>query len=168
MKSVTSFKTFAIAFLGLTIAVLQGCATSEKIDAVQRGDSQLTCAQLDEEFGKLDKAKADIESKKGVTGTNVVSTLFWLPGLAYTYYDAGQASDLIAKRRAHLTEIAEKKACPASTVKANEPAAETSAAPVAEPSTAAAAAPVKKTATTVKKPAAVKQPATDKKVADAK
>jgi hypothetical protein len=36
--------------------------------------------------------EADIESKKGVTGTNVASALFWLLGLAYTYYDAGEAT----------------------------------------------------------------------------
>lgn len=32
---------------------------------------------------KLDKAQAEIDSKKGVTGTNVAAAIFWLPGLAY-------------------------------------------------------------------------------------
>jgi len=64
-----------------------------------------------DEIRKLDAAKADIESKKGVTGTNVAAALFWLPGLAYTYYDAGEATRLIADRRSALTSIFNGKNC---------------------------------------------------------
>jgi hypothetical protein len=62
-------------------------------------------------LGKLDKAQADIDSKKGVTGTNVASALFWLPGLAYTYYDAGEAQRLINERKSGLTKMYNDKKC---------------------------------------------------------
>lgn len=100
-----------VAVILAVSALAQGCATSEKISAIQMGDDNLSCTQLKEEFAKLDKAKSDIESKKGITGTNVASALFWLPGLAYTYYDAGEATRLIYERRSNLTAIANKKNC---------------------------------------------------------
>ena len=55
--------------------------------------------------------QADIDSKKGVTGTNVASALFWLPGLAYTYYDAGEAQRLINERKSGLTKMYNDKKC---------------------------------------------------------
>lgn len=90
---------------------LTACATSEKIQVVQAGDPNLSCVQIREEIAKLDKTKADIDSKKGVTGTNVAAALFWLPGLAYTYYDAGQAERLISERKSALTMIYNNKKC---------------------------------------------------------
>ena len=92
-------------------AVLLGCATSEKIQVVQTGDNNLSCSGLKDEIAKLDKAQSDIDSKKGVTGTNVAAALFWLPGLAYTYYDAGEAQRLITDRKSALTKIYNDKRC---------------------------------------------------------
>lgn len=69
------------------------------------------CNQLKKELEKLDQAEQDVKSKKGMTGTNVASTLFWLPGLAYTYYDAGQAMEAINDRRANLTKFYNNKNC---------------------------------------------------------
>jgi len=91
----------------LTIVTLitVGCATSNKVDIIQRGDNKLSCAQLDNEFKKLEESQEEINSKKGVTGTNVAAAILWVPGLAYTYYDAGEATRLIAERKAHLTKI---------------------------------------------------------------
>lgn len=91
--------------------LLLGCATSEKIQVVQPGDNQLSCNTINSEFVKLDKAQADIDSKKGMTGTNVAAALFWLPGLAYTYYDAGEAQRLITDRRSALTTVYNNKNC---------------------------------------------------------
>ena len=88
-----------------------GCATSQKIDTVKIGDNKLSCSELMEELNKLEDAQAEVDSKKGFTGTNVASALFWIPGLAYTYYDAGQATELIAERKAHLTRLYNDKGC---------------------------------------------------------
>jgi hypothetical protein len=87
------------------IPFVSGCATSKKVQAVQIGDNNLTKQELVAELAKLDNAQKEIESKKGVTGTNVASALFWWPGLAYTYYDASEANRLIEQRRAHLTSL---------------------------------------------------------------
>jgi hypothetical protein len=86
-----------------------GCSTSPKTQVIQLGDEQLTKEQIHVEFSKLDAAQREIESKKGVTGTNVASALFWIPGLAYTYYDASDATRMIESRRSHLTSIYNKK-----------------------------------------------------------
>ena len=62
--------------IAITSGLLLGCATSQKIQVVQPGDHNLSCDAIKAEMAKLDKAEADIESKKGVTGTNVASALF--------------------------------------------------------------------------------------------
>lgn len=96
----------------IAIAVLAtGCATSEKVQTAQTGDKSLSCADITKEFKKLDAAEADVKSKKGVTGTNVAGALLWLPGLAYTFYDAGQATDAISARRSRLVELSDHKNC---------------------------------------------------------
>ena len=100
------------AFIPVAIALLlAGCATSPKIQTVQPGDPNLSCDQLKNELARLDQAQQDVDSKKGVTGTNVAAFLFWLPGLAYTYYDAGQASEAIGQRKSHLTTIYNDRGC---------------------------------------------------------
>lgn len=105
-------KTIVILMSALFLALsLGGCATSKKIQAVQAGDHKLSCSQLTSELTRLDDAETEIDSKKGVTGTNVAAALFWLPGLAYTYYDAGQAEELINERRSHLTALYNDKGC---------------------------------------------------------
>ncbi|MDQ3186617.1 MAG: hypothetical protein M3Q16_09240 [Pseudomonadota bacterium] len=91
----------AVAASGL----LFGRATSQKIQVVQPGDQNLSCNAIKEELAKPDKAQAEIDSKKGVTGTNVAAALLWLPDLAYTYYDAGEATRLISDRKSALTAV---------------------------------------------------------------
>lgn len=86
-----------------------GCATSQKIQVEQIGDSNLSCDQLQQELKRLEQSQADIDSKKGLTGTNVAAALFWLPGLAYTYYDAGQATELIIARKSYISGLYNKK-----------------------------------------------------------
>jgi len=97
-----------LALLSLFVA---GCATSRKVQVIQMGDDQLTCKELTTQMKGMDKAQANVDSKKGMTGTNVASALFWIPGLAYTYYDAGQATKLISERKSHLIELYNKKGC---------------------------------------------------------
>jgi hypothetical protein len=100
-----------ILSIAATIIVLGGCATSQKVPAIQAGDNRLSCSQLQMELEKLDQAEQNVDSKKGLTGTNVASALFWIPGLMYTYYDAGQATEAINDRRTHLTQLSNDKNC---------------------------------------------------------
>ena len=103
-------RLIATATVAATVT-LAGCSTSQKIQVVQPGDNNLSCAGLQEEMAKLDNAQAEIEGKKGLTGTNVASAIFWLPGLAYTFYDAGEAQRLISDRRSALTTFYNNKRC---------------------------------------------------------
>ena len=90
---------------------LSACATSEKIQAKQIGDTNMTCEQMLAENQRLDEAQREIDTKRGATGTNVAAAVFWLPGLAYTYYDAGQADDLIMERKAWMAQLYNEKGC---------------------------------------------------------
>ena len=103
-------KVFLCMYCCITV-LITGCATSPKIQVVQPGDNRMTCEQLVADLEKLDEATAQVEGKKGATGTNVAAALFWLPGLAYTYYDAGQALEAINARRSHLTQLYNDKNC---------------------------------------------------------
>ena len=67
--------------------------------------------RVKDELAKLNKAQAEVDVKKGATGTNVASAIFWLPGLAYTYYDAGEAQRLISDRKSSLTTHYNNKKC---------------------------------------------------------
>ena len=97
---------------GLLLATaLSGCATSEKVQPEQIGDTRLSCDGLLAETAKVDAAENEVKGNKGVTGTNVAAALLWLPGLAYTYYDAGQAEQLIQQRRSYLANLYDKKGC---------------------------------------------------------
>ena len=95
----------------LVVLFTVGCATSQKVQVVQRGDNKMTCEELAGDLDRLDEASAAVQEKKGATGTNVAAALFWLPGLAYTYYDAGQAMEAINARRSHLTKLHNDKDC---------------------------------------------------------
>ncbi|MGD9592484.1 MAG: hypothetical protein AB7V32_08195 [Candidatus Berkiella sp.] len=87
------------------ILFVSACSTSPKTQVIQMGDNHLSEQQILNELAKLDKTEQDINSKKGMTGTNVASFLLWWPGLAYTYYDASEAQKLIEQRRSHLTAL---------------------------------------------------------------
>jgi hypothetical protein len=89
----------------LGVLFLAACSSSPKTQVVQMGDNQLSRTQIQAELTKLNQAEQQIQSKKGLTGTNVAAFLFWWPGLAYTYYDANEAMKLIENRRSHLTAI---------------------------------------------------------------
>jgi hypothetical protein len=102
---------FSAATLCAVALATTGCATSQKIQVVQIGDQNLSCAELTAELKKLDQAQTEVESKKGLTGTNVAAALFWRLGLAYTYYDAGEANRLISDRRNALTTRFNDKSC---------------------------------------------------------
>lgn len=89
--------------LGVIFSI--SCSTSPRTTVIQRGDMQLSQQQIIAELARLDETEKKINSNKGVTGTNVASFLFWRPGLAYTYYDASEALQLVEQRRTHLNQL---------------------------------------------------------------
>lgn len=131
-------KKLIISALLVSLFAMGGCATTEKVQPVQLGDHELSCQQIQAEMTKLDDSQAKVEGNKGVNGTNVAAAVAWLPGLAYTYYDASKATEAISARRSHLVEMFENKSC--KMVKAKVPEA-APAAPAAVVSEAAVVAP---------------------------
>lgn len=97
-------KTTLIALVTAVLAI-SGCASSPKVQVVQAGDHNLTKSQLTQEIARLDEANKEVDSKKGVTGTNVAAALLFWPGLVYTHMDANEATRLIDQRRNHLTAL---------------------------------------------------------------
>jgi hypothetical protein len=85
--------------------IIKRFATSPKVQVAQAGDNHLTKEQLLCEIDKLNDAERQVDSKRGVTGTNVAAALFFWPGLVYTHMDASEASRLIEQRRSHLTAL---------------------------------------------------------------
>ena len=106
-----SGKISALAVAGLGLFIISACSTSNKVQPKQIGDASFSCEEIVAENKKIDAAEKEVDANRGVTGTNVASALFWLPGLAYTYYDAGQADELIAERRSWLAELYDEKGC---------------------------------------------------------
>ncbi len=88
-----------------------GCATSTKVAPVRAEDQALNCGEIVAELEKLQDAREEVDSKKGVTGMNVASAILWIPGLLYTYYDAGAASELIEQRKTNLVILYNRKGC---------------------------------------------------------
>ena len=111
MRVNRALKVFCVATPALAMLALSGCATSEKVTAKQLGDQEMSCEALASESRRLDEAERRVDINRGATGTNVAAALFWLPGLAYTYYDASQADRLISERRSWLNELYDKKRC---------------------------------------------------------
>lgn len=97
--------TLVLVSLITVTGLLSGCATSPKVQVVQAGDHTLSKDQLLVEIERLNCADAEINAKKGVTGTNVAAALFFWPGLVYTQMDASDARRLVEQRRNYLTSL---------------------------------------------------------------
>ncbi len=98
-------------FIVVTLALLGGCATSQKVQPLKANDYDLSCKELTEELAKLDDVQSRVDQNKGVNGTNVASAIFWIPGLAYTMNDASEATRLVNQRRDNLEHYYEMKKC---------------------------------------------------------
>ena len=74
-------------------------------------DANQHCESLKDEFKQAEKAKKDAEDVKGVTGTNTMAALFWLPGIIATYSNANEAIAAADTRMTRLTDLMDKKNC---------------------------------------------------------
>ncbi len=92
-------KKFAIAatlFAGLT---LNACATTEKVNAVQTADVDMTCTQLSDEIARLTIVKAQA-SDGSMNGANMAATM-----------DSNRTERMATERRAHLRTFYREKPC---------------------------------------------------------
>jgi hypothetical protein len=99
------------AFIAFVLALMSACSTPKVIDATKLSDRDLSCESLKDEFKQAEKAKKDAEDVKGVTGTNTLAALFWLPGIIATYSNANEAIAAADTRMVRLTDLMDKKNC---------------------------------------------------------
>lgn len=99
---------YRLVLLALAVT-LAACSTSRKVEVVQSRDSSLSCAELRQEFKRLDEVQADIVQNRG--SGNLAALIFWLPGVAFSEGDADKAMALVRERRDHLTRLWQQKGC---------------------------------------------------------
>ena len=103
-------KTVIVAAVAAALSTA-ACTTTEKVSVMMPGDRAMTCAQLKEEFAKLDVIKRDADSDKGVNGANVAAVLLFWPAAADNYLNARDAQQLAEQRRTHLMTFYNEKQC---------------------------------------------------------
>lgn len=95
----------------LLIPFLTACATSAKVERVKMTDAALSCDDLSKEFAEAERFRQEAEGKKGFTGTNVASVVFFWPGLLMTYSDSNDAIRAADERKAYIVDLLGKKGC---------------------------------------------------------
>jgi len=103
-------KTMILAAVAAALGA-SACTTTEKVNVMMPGDRAMTCAQLKEEFAKLDVIKRDADGDKGVNGANVAAVLLFWPAAAGNYLNARDAQQLAEQRRTHLMTFYNEKQC---------------------------------------------------------
>lgn len=98
-------------FCIVLVSVLSGCASPTVIEERQLGDQSLTCDQLVEATEEARKFEKDARGERGVTGTNVASTIFFWPGLIATYSNTEDAIDAAQERQRYLAKLYDKQGC---------------------------------------------------------
>lgn len=91
-------KNFAIAATLLALT-LSACATTEKVNAVQTADVDMTCIQLSDEIARLTIVKAQA-SDRSMNGTNIAATI-----------DSNRTERMATERHAHLSTFYREKQC---------------------------------------------------------
>ncbi|RCL86105.1 hypothetical protein [Hyphomonas sp.] len=104
-----------VMFAGAALALFAStaCTSTTKVSPVQPGDQKMSCAELENEFVKLEDVMNEADDNKGVNTANVAAVVFFWPAAVGNYMDADKAQDLVDKRRDHLMDIHTDKGCDA-------------------------------------------------------
>jgi hypothetical protein len=98
---------FAIAFT----SIVSGCSTPKVVEVTKTSDRDLSCESLKDEYKQTAQAKKEAEDVKGVTGTNALAAIFWIPGVIATYSNANEAIAAADNRMVRLNDLMDKKNC---------------------------------------------------------
>ena len=104
----TVSRYISIAFM---LVFMSACSTPKVIETTKLSDRDLSCEALKDDFKQAEKAKKDAEDVKGVTGTNALAAIFWLPGIVATYSNANEAIAAADARMVRLSDLMDKKNC---------------------------------------------------------
>ena len=93
------------------VALISACSTPKVIETTKLSDRDLSCESLKDEYKQAGQAKKEAEDVKGVTGTNTMAAIFWLPGIIATYSNANEAIAAADARMTRLVDLMDKKNC---------------------------------------------------------
>ena len=97
---------------GIAAALMvSACTSSEKVSVMQPGDEKMSCAELENEFERLETVKRDAERDGGVNTANVAAVVFFWPAAVGNWINAEEAQELVEDRRQHLMGIYSDKNC---------------------------------------------------------
>lgn len=105
------FKLKKIILAAVAVSMLSACTHTERVSVQQPGDRAMTCAQLKDEFAKLDEIRKDGQSDQGINAANVGAVLFFWPAAVGNYFTARDAMEIADRRREHLMTIYNEKRC---------------------------------------------------------
>lgn len=91
---------------------LASCAP-KYTQATAKPVTDLSCAEIKDELGKLAGIRAEAESKKGVSKENVLFALFFWPGIVVNEVDNRDVITKVDARTADLVKAQSAKSCPA-------------------------------------------------------
>lgn len=91
---------------------LASCAP-KYTQATAKPVTDLNCAEIKDELGKLANIRAEAESKKGVSKENVLFALFFWPGIVVNEVDNRDVITKVDTRTADLVKAQSAKSCPA-------------------------------------------------------
>ncbi|KQR26641.1 hypothetical protein ASF71_18310 [Deinococcus sp. Leaf326] len=91
---------------------LASCAP-KYTQATAKPVTDLSCAEIKDELGKLANIRAEAESKKGVSKENVLFALFFWPGIVVNEVDNRDVITKVDTRTADLVKAQSAKSCPA-------------------------------------------------------
>lgn len=91
--------------------MLAACASPAVVQSVKAGDNGLTCAQLQNDFQDADKARADADKEKGMTGGNVVRAILFWPAILGSFSNANEAIAAADARKVNLSNLMSQKGC---------------------------------------------------------
>lgn len=99
--------------LPLMAALTLASCAPKYTQATARPVSDLSCAEIRDELGKLANIRAEAESKKGVSKENVLFALFFWPGIVVNEVDNRDVIAKVDARTADLVKAQSAKSCPA-------------------------------------------------------
>ncbi len=99
--------------LSLIAALSLASCAPKYTQATARPVTDLNCAEIRDELGKLASIRAEAESKKGVSKENVLFALFFWPGIVFNEVDNRDVITKVDTRTAELVKAQSAKSCPA-------------------------------------------------------
>jgi hypothetical protein len=94
----------------LVLGTLVSC-THSKVEVSKITDSQMSCAQIEQELIDLKLIKQDIKNKRGISARNAGMFLLFWPGIFVNEINGNEAEKLVNARVEKLIGLHSQKGC---------------------------------------------------------